>query len=70
MLSSKCCLGATTGNKINERNIAAKDLACEVTQEIYTDNEAGDLEDACMNLDVIQQHLYDFIYTFQSLCAI
>ena len=52
-MSSKCCLGATTGNEINERSVAAKDLnelACEVTQEIYTDNEAGDLEDACMNL--------------------
>ena len=43
--ASESCLDATSGNKVTEKNIAADDpngLASVVTQEIHSDNEAGD----------------------------
>ena len=44
-MSSKSCLDTMSGSEVNERSVATDDpngLASVVTQEIHTDNEAGD----------------------------
>ena len=69
-MASKSCLDGKSENEFNENNVAANDLnslASVNTQEIHTDNAAGNLCHA--GIIIIQQHLCHFIITFQSLCA-
>ena len=69
-MASESCLDGKSENEFNENNVAANDLNSLTsvnTQEIHTDNEAGNLCHA--GIIIIQQHLCYFINTFsESLC--